>query len=177
MIGGIIQGDTISRISGGTVKGKARRAVSVAVVFASTAAVTVVGSETSSAASHSCWRASHSHTITKLRVPLLESGFTYRWCAQNGRIDEFVVESSYSVIRNWVWASDPRADVQPTMSLGQDHLHVYADFSAKSTLAGGGKFKGTKGEVNVSWSPGRLGDHYEIDLWPDGRNSGEIWKG
>jgi hypothetical protein len=155
----------------------ARRIVSYAVVVATTVAVTGFSAASSSAASHSCWRASHNHTITKLRVPLLESGFTYRWCARNGRIDEFVVEGWHSVIRNWVWASDPRGDIQPTMRLGQDHLHIYADFSAKSTLSGSAKFKGKSGEVNVSWSPGRLGDHYEIDLWPDGRLTGQSWKG
>jgi hypothetical protein len=161
----------------GTRWGK-RLTAAAAGVVAALGAVVAGPSAPAEAAATSCWRATHQSTVKKVTVAIHESGFTYRWCASKGKVTGFVVESWHSVIRNWVWASDPRGDIRPTMSLGQDRLHIYGDFSAKSTVTGTGsvKFKGGT-KVDVSWTPGRIGTHYEIDLYPNGTMTGQTWKG
>ncbi|GAA2666716.1 MULTISPECIES: hypothetical protein [Actinoplanes] len=160
--------------------GAARFLAAAVASVAASGLLAAAGAAPAVAAAASCWRASEQHTVKKLTVKVLDSGFTYRWCAQGGKVTGFVIENWHSVVRNSAWASDARGDIQPTMRLGQDRLHIYADFSAKSTVAGkitvARKFAGAKAKANVSWTPGRFGDHYEINLWPNGTLTGDSWK-
>ena len=107
---------------------------------------------------------------------VVRNAMRLRWCSQNNRITEFVVEYAYAQVLSNALFTDGIADVRPTMGLGEDLLHVSADFSVSPTISGGVRYDGKRAGFGLTFRPNRPGDHLEIDLLPSGWVTGDVFK-
>jgi hypothetical protein len=108
---------------------------------------------------------------------------TLRWCASDGRVTKFWVDNAVATARNSVWVGQPDEPVVLRRSdFGQPLIWVTGEFTAPSTIAGvkaglGGSAKKFDGKFDIDWKPGRIGDHYQIQLHGNGAITGQVISG
>jgi hypothetical protein len=125
--------------------------------------------------------------LTKVRQSLLDSNLTLRWCASDGVVTKFWVDNAVTTIRNTALVRDADQPVVLRRSdFGQEEIRVTGDFTAYSTInlvkIGGSASvaeKAAKAGVNldIEWTPGKIGDHYQIQLHANGVIEGQVISG
>jgi hypothetical protein len=164
-----------------------RFATSGALPLVLAAAVISQSPAVAAASSESCWNWKGDHTYKELyKISLLESTMLLRWCGADGQVTKFWVDSADARILNSAYLADANASVVPEGELRGPVLVVAGDFSARLVTTDGkaaaevaarrGPVEGKlSGQLTVD--PGRVGDRWRVELYPDGRVIGDVVSG